>query len=261
MDHQYIFEKTLEDKLSASGINMIRINSKPDHKIISKYNISGMILIDSFPGLESLPVPSVLINRYGIRFPMYSCVECDELAGFVDGFKFLKEKGHRRIALFWEKQIRPIDKHARKCHPKDAYELNDLPYDKELVCAEDFVSGKHDLVIEKAVERWFSLQEPPTAIFSIGDTYVPAIYESLKKRGLKVPEDVSVMGYDNAPVCEMLYPKLTTVRKPMGKMAQEALKLLLSRINNRNPETENIIRILVRPDLVVRESVRDFLNP
>ncbi|MEV5873061.1 substrate-binding domain-containing protein [Streptomyces sp. NPDC052101] len=93
------------------------------------------------------------------------------------------------------------------------------------------------------------LPEPPTAVFVCSDRMALGVYEALAERELRVPGDVSVVGFDDLPEARWAAPALTTVRQPLGEMAATALRLLVRLMHGEHPEstrTELSTRLMVR---------------
>jgi DNA-binding LacI/PurR family transcriptional regulator len=81
------------------------------------------------------------------------------------------------------------------------------------------------------------LREPPTAVFVCSDRMALGVYEALAERGLSVPDDVSVVGFDDLPESRWIAPALTTVRQPLAEMAATALRLLVRMMEGERPES------------------------
>ncbi len=96
------------------------------------------------------------------------------------------------------------------------------------------------------------MKERPTAIFCFNDIMALAAISTFRSNGLSVPEDISVVGYDNIELAAYFSPPLTTVHQPKKRLGKTAVKLLLERINNRD-NTQQVFE--VKPELVVRGSV------
>jgi LacI family transcriptional regulator len=84
-----------------------------------------------------------------------------------------------------------------------------------------------------------------------GDCYAPAFYEILRRKKLRIPEDISIIGFDDSPIASALLPELNTVRQPFNEMAREALRLLIEKMNDNNAP---IKKILIKPELIIRNS-------
>lgn len=111
----------------------------------------------------------------------------------------------------------------------------------------DFLPGTG----EELTYELLDLPEPPTAIFAGSDQMASGVYDALYKRGLCVPEEVSVVGFDDLPEARQVTPSLTTVRQPLRDMAQFATRMLFDLINGNEPETT---RVELSTRLVERDS-------
>jgi LacI family transcriptional regulator len=95
------------------------------------------------------------------------------------------------------------------------------------------------------------LQSPrPTAIFATNDQMAAGVYKTAQKLGLKLPDQLSVVGYDDSPLAVQLWPALTTCHVPVRLLGQQAAKALLSRRNSKT----NFVGVSIEPNLVIRES-------
>jgi len=93
------------------------------------------------------------------------------------------------------------------------------------------------------------LPEPPTAVFVCSDHMALGVYGALAEAGLRVPDDISVVGFDDLPESRWASPGLTTVRQPLGEMAATALRLLVRMMDGDRPEgvrTELSTRLVMR---------------
>ena len=104
----------------------------------------------------------------------------------------------------------------------------------------------------KAVKRLLSLENPPTAIFATNDTRALHILEYCSMNNIKVPEDLSVIGFDNVPECEISSPPLTTIETNLFQQGKEAVFLMLELAGKKSGNRD----ILIEPELVVRNSTR-----
>lgn len=95
------------------------------------------------------------------------------------------------------------------------------------------------------------LPEPPTAVFVCSDRMALGVYEALAERGLSVPYDLSVVGFDDLPEARWTTPALTTIRQPLSEMAATALRLLVRMMEGDRPEST---RTELSTRLVQRES-------
>jgi LacI family transcriptional regulator len=197
--------------------------------------------------LERLTIPVVLLNCYaeGARFP--SVVPAERL-GAERIVGHLADHGHRRIAMItgepWMEATRDRLKGYRTVLAE-----NRIPFDPALVVQGNWSpSSGHD-----GTRRLMALAEPPTAIFCQNDRMAVGCYEALKEMGLRIPDDVSVAGYDDEEIARHLYPQLTTVVLPHRAMGQWAVDTLL---RSGKPSGDPPLTVEIAGPLVPRGSVR-----
>src|SRR6185312_10249924 len=100
-------------------------------------------------------------------------------------------------------------------------------------------------------KKLLSMDNPPTAIFAGNDLQAFGVYEAARLLGLSVPDDVSVVGYDDVPSASWMGPKLTTVRQPLIEMAEQATRLVLAL---KEDPLRSVVRVDLATSLVVRSS-------
>jgi LacI family transcriptional regulator, galactose operon repressor len=103
-------------------------------------------------------------------------------------------------------------------------------------------------------ERMLRAAMPPTAIFASNDDMAAAVVSMARKFGLDLPGQLSVTGFDDAPVAGMIWPELTTVRQPVAAMARIAADLIIRFEPRRNGWPDRIPRHLLDHELVIRNS-------
>jgi LacI family transcriptional regulator len=120
-----------------------------------------------------------------------------------------------------------------------------VPYDPELIS-----SGHFDVSSAlRATEELLALPTPPTAIFAINDMSAVGAMAAAHRRGLRVPDDVAVVGYNDSEVSSLLPIPLTTVRYPLTAMGERAVDLLMARLAGHRVDS-----VVMTPELVVRAS-------
>jgi LacI family transcriptional regulator len=167
-------------------------------------------------------------------------------SGAMQATRHLLELGHRRIgAVSGPQGWLASDERLRGYHGTLAGAAV-LP-DQHLVRHSNFrVDGGREAALEL-----LSLADPPTAIFAFNDTMAIGALQAASSRGLRVPEDVSVVGFDDTAEAAIAVPALTTVRQPVAEMGRTAVSLLLRQLRNRHIEP---LRVELETRLVVRDS-------
>lgn len=200
-----------------------------------RHRVEGLIYVAEYHQQVQLPrlpddVPMVLTNCFdGAGTP---AVLPDDRRGQHDLVKRLIEAGHQRIAyLTLRDDI--VATGLRKAGYRDALGEAALPYDAALVqCCELANPDGETQVLWDAIDRMLRLSNPPTVFCCGNDRLALKVYGILRSRGLRVPDEISVAGYDNYRViAETLYPPLTTVELPYTAMGVRAAQRLLGLIS------------------------------
>ncbi|MFV6026658.1 LacI family DNA-binding transcriptional regulator [Streptomyces sp. NPDC056264] len=201
--------------------------------------------------LAAMEVPFVLVDPVGHVDALVPTVGATNWAGAVSATEHLVELGHTRIAhLAGPRHL--LCSRARADGYRAAMEQAELPVPTGFTPHGDFndASGRREtarLLDALAAEG----EEPPTAIFAASDLQALGAFEELRARGLRIPEEVSIVGFDDLPVARWTHPPLTTVRQPLFDMAAMAATTLLRIIDGEHVEN---LRLELATRLVVRGS-------
>jgi DNA-binding LacI/PurR family transcriptional regulator len=182
--------------------------------------------------LEQRRIPYVLIDPVLEPPPGVVSVGAANWQGGVTATEHLLALGHERIAVVAGHQ-RKMCSSARVAGYRSALAAAGVRHRPEYV--------RHAGFDESAARRrmldLLDLREPPTAVFVCSDRMALGVYEALAERGLSVPDDVSVVGFDDLPESRWIAPALTTVRQPLAEMAATALRLLVRMMEGERPES------------------------
>ncbi len=195
--------------------------------------------------MKEMGVPVVATGSHprGLDLTM---VDVDNVGGGRKATEYLLGLGHQRIAMI----CGPSDwnsAHDRKKGYLQALEAKGIPPDRELIVDATWLHRDGYLRMKALLEKKAAF----TAVFAHNDRLARGAISALHAAGLRVPEDVSVIGYDDTPEAEFSDPPLTTVRQPMRAIGQAATRLLIEMIENREtPSTQ----VLFDTELIVRSS-------
>ncbi|WP_207207047.1 LacI family DNA-binding transcriptional regulator [Agromyces binzhouensis] len=199
--------------------------------------------------LHSRAIPFVIVDPAGDPSPDVPSVGSANWSGGLAATRHLIELGHRRIAAI----TGPADMMcslARIDGYRSAMNSAGLPVDEEWIRFGDFhVSGGRDRARE-LLDR----EDRPTAIFAGSDMQALGVLEAARERGIRVPEDLSVVGYDDIPLARWLTPKLTTVHQPLRRMGEEAARLAIRLAEDPHGPGAPTPRMDLATSLVVRDS-------
>lgn len=219
-------------------------------KLLKRKNVDGIILASGF---EKREIIEELINE---QFPIavvardipfstiINTVSNDDYHGGYMATKHLIDLGHKKIAIIardvWTNRER------LKGYKKALKEKNiRYEYNFEFVKESTVEWGKY------IASKYFKASDPPTAIFACNDLLAAGAIQAIREEGLNVPEDVSVVGFDNTTIATILNPPLTTVAQPIKSMGKLVVDLLYNEIKKKvNVKS----RLTLVPKLIVRNS-------
>ncbi len=168
--------------------------------------------------------PYVLVDHQGLGFDVPS-VGATNWQGGYDGARYLIELGHRRIGFITGDMALGCAR-DRLVGYQQALSEAGLPTDTALVRTGDFLQPRAFTCANELLD----LAEPPTAIFASNDVSAFGVMEAVRSRGLRIPDDISVLGFDDIPQAGQVHPGLTTVRQPLADMGRAAVQLLFDYI-------------------------------
>lgn len=214
---------------------------------------AGVVLVVSQPApdvvelLAELHTPLVLLDPVGGSDPSLPTVGATNFNGGLAATGHLAELGHRRIAVITGLPFLLCSQERLEGY-RAALGRAGLPVDEDLVRYGDFQAGGG----ERAAAELLDLDDPPTAVFAGSDMQAGGVYQAARARGLAVPEDLSVVGFDDLAICRYLSPPLTTVRQPLEQMAAEAVRMVLE--EGQRGKGSPPPRVHLATSLTVRES-------
>jgi DNA-binding LacI/PurR family transcriptional regulator len=196
--------------------------------------------------LVTRDIPIVLLDPSGDPGPGVPSVGAGNWSGGLSATRHLLDLGHRRIAVItgpdWA-----LSSRARLDGYRTALDLAGVPVDPELI-------GSGDFIIEGGLaqaHRLLRLPDPPTAIFACNDGEAVGVYRAAYELGLRIPGDLSVVGFDDLPSVQWAVPPLTTVRQPLTEMAATATAMLM-KLAQGEPLAQT--RVELGTELIVRAS-------
>jgi LacI family transcriptional regulator, xylobiose transport system transcriptional regulator len=212
----------------------------------------GVILIfsglseDNKRQLRTRNIPFVVIDPAGNPAPDLPSIGAANWSGGVLATRHLIELGHRSIAVITGPDDMMCSR-ARVSGYRAALEEAGIPVQQDLIVPGNF---HREDGIQRGREL-LSRKDRPTAIFAGNDLQALGVYEVAREMKIKIPDDLSVVGYDDLKIAQWVTPPLTTVHQPLNEMARQATRLV---ITLRDGTTVGSRRIQLETDLAVRES-------
>ena len=192
-------------------------------------------------------IPLILVDRK-IDDEEIIQVYLDNAAGAYSAVKHLLDLGHRRIGFVMGPENVP-NSHRRKAGYIDALKEYGLEFDSELEFQGEFKveTGK------EAFEKFVTMEDPPTAVFNSNDLMAFGFVIAARDAGYSIPEDFSVVGFDDIFLSSLMEPALTTVRYPFVEMGTQAINMLLDSFDTNRKVTMNEN---LKHELIIRKSTR-----
>ena len=215
--------------------------------------VDGLILVlprspaDFIGILTKQNFPFILIDHQGIG-PDCPAVGAANWQGGFTATEYLIKLGHQRIGFItgWMDLGCALD---RLDGYRSALRTNHIPDAPELIYEGTFFQPDGFT----GASILLDLPNPPTAIFASNDDMAMGVMDAIRHRGLRVPDDVSVIGFDDIPQASLIRPALTTVRQPLEKMGRVATQMLLELLNK---SQKKIGRIELPTELIIRDSCK-----
>lgn len=223
-------------------------------QMMAGYNAAGVLLVGgtndplaSVALLSGLRVPHVCLENHveGLSH----CVYLNNYAGARKAVEHLIERGHRQIACISGFAVPDHERDKRTLGYRAALEAHGISVDPRLIAFGGFT-------FETGYEgtlRLLDSEVPFTAIACANDLIAMGAFRAIRERHLRIPEDISVVGFDDLPLATALEPPLTTVQQPAYDMGGAAARMLLARIDNHLLAQKTIC---FEPTLVKRNTVR-----
>lgn len=246
--------------LSAAGYHLIFINSASEHieeneiNQLLEYNVEGVIITDALLTSDAAQkfkqhaIPVVLFNRY-IKSSQVSAVYCDNYLAAKQIATYLVETGHRFFAFIsgprgtstTSDRLKGLQEVLAKKNIKHLIiEHGNYTYESGFKCAQELIAkSKFD------------------CIFCGNDITALGAMDALRLNGIKVPDEVSVVGFDNIPMSGWIPYSLTTWEQPIDLMVESATKILLEEINDK---TQSPRTMLLKGRMITRNSVKIKAN-
>ncbi|WP_273323241.1 LacI family DNA-binding transcriptional regulator [Vallitalea guaymasensis] len=226
-----------------------------DYSIVNSKHYDGILVVsqkiqdDEFiKYIGALNIPVVVLNRK-INIEGTTCVYSEDRDGAYQAVKYLTNQGHKRIGL-----IKGKEGFLNSSERLEGYKLamNEalLTVDKKLIA-----SGKFDVIsgykgMNKILDNNTEL---PTAMFCSNDEMAFGAIKAIIEKGLRVPEDISVVGFDDIEMCKYITPELTTVRREISKIAYSGTEILFDMLDNNS--NKEFYHTKVDCKLKIRQSV------
>jgi LacI family transcriptional regulator len=223
------------------------INTLLEKQVDGLLFMGGAVTEDHIQAFKTSSVPIVLCATTD-ESGNYPSVDIDHIAAAEDAVKTLIQNGHRHIAMISGTLQDPSNGFARYQGYKNALEKAGIPFNEDLVRIGNY---RYESGIE-VTQYFLELQDKPTAIFAANDEMAIGAIHAIQDKGLRVPEDVSVISVDNVRMASMVRPLLSTVAQPMYDIGAVSMRLLTKLMKK---ESVMNSRVVLPHEVILRQSV------
>lgn len=261
-----VIARGVEDTARKYGFTVVLCNTDEDREVEKGYInklktrwIDGFIVCSMLPGSDHIRrlreegFPLVLVNRYW-ESERIDTVSVNNYQAAYDGITYLLRTGHRRIAIALGRENLPLYTERLRGY-RAALESAGIAYDESLVMRETNGSESFLWLTKKMIASGAK----PDAVFATSDPKAFVILHALHELGIRIPEEVSVMGFDNVTLSAMVEPPLTTIAQPLYEVGAVAAKNLIRQIHYKEQNGGALpepVHELMSTDLIVRRSTR-----
>ena len=237
--YSLIFD-SLEKQASKYGYSLIYFSDAGDPSSLRHLNNVDGVIISCFPRIESIVheinkhVPVVVMDNSSSDKTIPSVI-IDNFNGVRQSVDYLCSLGHKRIGFMAGLEDSDVGKNRFAGYQR-GLSNHGIKLNEKLVFRGDysFESGVN------GADYFLSLNNPPTAIICANDAMAIAVIREAVQRGLSVPDDISIMGFDDISVASHITPALTTLAAPIEKITELAFNMLISMINGEKTESRHI---------------------
>ncbi|MDM5316968.1 LacI family DNA-binding transcriptional regulator [Fictibacillus sp. b24] len=254
----------VENAAHDGGFSVIVCNTTSSGKRTVKYlrllqekRVDGIIFASEdvkeeyYKIFQEMQVPVVLVSTASTHYKL-PFVRVNDYEGAYEATEYLIQKGHTEIGMIGGSHHDPIAGVPRMQGFKEALQKHGLPFSDNHVTTNEgyrFQNGKESLplLLKKLPQM--------TALFAASDEMAIGAMSAAHELGIKVPQELSIIGYDNLKIAEMCYPALTTVSQPLKDMGQTAGEILVNLIKGEQKEAESRYMPF---SIIERQSVSDL---
>ncbi len=229
-------------------------------EVLMEKRVDGIVAVSTGQNLElwqeaiNLGTEVVLVDREVEGISDVSLVLIDNVKGAYDAVSYLLQLGHQRVGII-NGPLNTTTGRDRLQGYRKAFEKFGVPVDEELV---ENVSFKGESGTN-ATNRLLNLPAPPTAIFAANNVLGEAMMTVLRDKKMKVPEDISLVVFDDVPWVSMASPSITAVAQPTRQMGVVSMELLAHSLQSRaNGEKGLYRKTIFQPSLIIRNSCRSM---
>lgn len=233
-----------------------------DHFFNRIQRLDGVIVAEPLKSADirkiSRILPTVTLNNHYDELNLCSVVS-DNRGGLRQAVRYLHERGHRRLTFLGYEPANPQHRSPRFYERSSGFReaCHELHLEESVSNVVSLPHEGHEEGIAELIRRWNDDPQRPTAVLLMNDWIAPRLYRAAQHCGLRIPDDLSLIGFGNFDLCEMIEPTLTSIHQELEEMGHTAVELLGDVIAQQDAN-KPVKRIVCSTRLVERASVRDL---
>ncbi|MFS8579981.1 MAG: LacI family transcriptional regulator [Novibacillus thermophilus] len=252
--------RRVEDRAHEKGYNLVICSTDFDREkealyisLLNQKSVDGFILAGDFKNedvLKSLLEEHIPVVLLAASHPslLVNSVRVDDFIGGYEVASHLISLGHKKMAVIGEDATSSKE---RIRGFKQALQENDMSLRDDMVV----ISGSSSEDAELSAATLLADPEPPTAIFACNDILSMGVILAARGKDIRIPDDLSIVGFDNTLLSMSSDPPLTTVEQPIQDMCSQAVDLLIEEIEGKSKTKQ---RIIMMPRLIIRNSTSEY---
>lgn len=273
----YIFPsiiKGVESYLSSKGYSLIFACTNNDIEkenlclnAMLQRNIDGLIVeptkssgynpnLHHYLEFEQKNIPYLMINQYYSELNPPHMILDDEKGGFIATEHLIKQNHDKIIGIFKTDDLQGV--YRMKGFIR-AFRENNIPFFPEMIISYT-TENKQSILFDKLKSLLSASETLPTGIVCYNDEIALDVINVLREHGLSIPEDISVIGYDDSNLAEATEVKLTSIKHPKMQMGIDAAKWIVSAVENKSLNDNGQRSIIYEPELVIRNSSKSLIK-
>lgn len=251
--------RSVEDRASQLGYSMIICSTDNDIdkeatyiSLLHQKSVDGIIVASGVRTDKTLrqfirqKIPVALISR-DLPALVVDAVLLDDFIGGYQATMHLLSLGHKKIVMISDDANYQSTKERVRGF-KQAMEEAGLPFDENVIPACSYTIDGAKQAVARLLD---SSTDPPTAIFAYNDLLAIGAIQAARERHLSIPDDLSIVGFDDTILAKIVDPPLTTIRQPIQEMGRQIIDLLVEEIKQ---EKKGKRKVVILPELVIRKS-------
>lgn len=227
-------------------------------EMLKEHDIKGLIITPAtdqnefnwnyLVQLDNMGIPIVLLDR-DIKYSHFDAVFLDNIKGAFEAVEALIREGHEKIAII-AGPITSKPGRERVSGYQKALGMNGIQEDSKYIFYGDFrqESGYN------LTKQIMNMKEPPTALFVSNNMMMIGCIKALFEMNIRIPQDIAIIGFDDIEMFNVMNLNISAVSRPTSLMGEEAMNILMERLNKNDDDNNTVKKIIMPPSLILRGS-------